>query len=75
VATGNVLISGGVGVVSSWGKVGLTTHVSGRLPTANGGTGIEYFTAAGPTVARTYTFPDANATMLSDAMTIDGGTW
>lgn len=39
VATGNVLISGGVGVVSSWGKVGLTTHVSGTLPVANGGTG------------------------------------
>lgn len=39
VATGNVLLSGGVGVVSSWGKVGLTTHVSGTLPVANGGTG------------------------------------
>lgn len=38
VATGNVLISGGAGVVSSWGKVGLTTHVSGTLPVANGGT-------------------------------------
>jgi hypothetical protein len=35
VATGNVLISGGVGVVSSWGKVGLATHVSGNLPVAN----------------------------------------
>jgi hypothetical protein len=58
VATGNALISGGVGVVSAWGKIGLTTHVSGILPTANGGTGIAYFTAAGPTVARVYTFPD-----------------
>jgi len=38
VATGNVLISGGVTTVSSWGKVGLTTHVSGTLPIANGGT-------------------------------------
>lgn len=35
VATGNVLISGGVGTVSSWGKVGLTTHISGNLPVAN----------------------------------------
>ena len=35
VATGNVLISGGVGTVSSWGKVGLATHVSGNLPVAN----------------------------------------
>ena len=38
VATGNALISGGVGVAPSWGKVGLTTHVSGALPVANGGT-------------------------------------
>ena len=40
VATGNVLISGGVGVAPSYGKVGLTTHVSGQLPAANGGTGL-----------------------------------
>jgi hypothetical protein len=39
VATGNVLLSGGVGVAPSYGKVGLTTHVSGTLPVANGGTG------------------------------------
>ena len=35
VATGNVIISGGVGVAPSYGKVGLTTHVSGTLPSAN----------------------------------------
>ena len=35
VATGNVLISGGVTTISSWGKVGLGTHVSGSLPVAN----------------------------------------
>ena len=64
VATGNALISGGVGVAPSYGKIGLTTHVSGILPTANGGTNIAYFTAAGPTVARTYTFPDQAATIL-----------
>lgn len=38
VATGNALISGGVGVAPSYGKIGLTTHVSGTLPLANGGT-------------------------------------
>jgi hypothetical protein len=38
VATGNALISGGVGVAPSYGKIGLTTHVSGILPVANGGT-------------------------------------
>ena len=39
VATGNALISGGVGAAPSWGKIGLATHVSGTLPVANGGTG------------------------------------
>jgi hypothetical protein len=39
VATGNALISGGVAAAPSWGKVALTTHVSGTLPVANGGTG------------------------------------
>lgn len=38
VATGNVLLSGGVGTAPGYGKVGLTTHVSGALPVANGGT-------------------------------------
>lgn len=39
VATGNALISGGVGAASIWGKIGLTTHVSGTLGVGNGGTG------------------------------------
>lgn len=43
VATGNALISGGVGVAPTYGKIGLTTHVSGTLPVANGGTGITSF--------------------------------
>jgi hypothetical protein len=38
VATGNALISGGVSTAPLWGKIGLTTHVSGVLPIANGGT-------------------------------------
>lgn len=40
VATGNALISGGVGAAPSWGKIALTTHVSGVLPVANGGSQI-----------------------------------
>jgi len=39
IAVGNVIISGGVGAAPSYGKVGLTTHVSGTLPVGNGGTG------------------------------------
>ena len=45
VATGNALISGGVTTAPSWGKIGLTTHVSGTLPVANGGTGLTTLTA------------------------------
>lgn len=47
VATGNALISGGVGVAPSWGKIGLTTHVNGTLPIGNGGTGATAFTSNG----------------------------
>lgn len=43
VATGNALISGGVGGVPSWGKV-TPSHFSGTLPVANGGTSKTSFT-------------------------------
>ncbi len=43
-STGNALISGGVGTVSAWGKIGLTTHVSGTLGPTNGGTGFASYT-------------------------------
>lgn len=51
VATGNALISGGVNTAPTWGKIGLTTHVSGILPVANGGTGtgVAYTVATLPT--------------------------
>jgi len=44
VATGNALISGGVGVAPSYGKIGLTTHISGTLAVGNGGTGATTLT-------------------------------
>lgn len=50
VATGNALISGGIGVAPLWGKVGLTTHVSGTLPVANGGTGTTTAFTAGSVI-------------------------
>jgi hypothetical protein len=53
VATGNALISGGVGVAPSWGKIALTTHVSGTLPVANGGTGVTTSTGSGNNVLST----------------------
>lgn len=39
VATGNALISGGLNVAPSWGKIALASAVSGTLGIANGGTG------------------------------------
>lgn len=45
VATGNALISGGVGAAPSWGKIGMSTHVSGTLAVANGGTGLATLTS------------------------------
>lgn len=45
IATGNALISGGITTAPSWGKIGLTTHVSGTLGVTNGGTGLATVTA------------------------------
>jgi trimeric autotransporter adhesin len=47
VATGNAIISGGVEVAPVWGKIGLTSHVTGVLPIANGGTNGNTTPAAG----------------------------
>ena len=47
VATGNALLSGGIGTAPVYGKVGLTTHVDGTLPVANGGTGVTTSTGSG----------------------------
>ncbi len=40
IATGNVLLTGGVGTAPTWGKVGLATHVTGNLPVTNLNSGI-----------------------------------
>lgn len=74
VATGNALISGGIGVAPSYGKIGLTTHVSGTLPVANGGTGVASYTtnrilyATGATTLST----SANFTFNGTELTVSG---
>jgi hypothetical protein len=68
VATGNVLLSGGVGVAPSYGKVGLTTHVSGTLPLANGGLGVTSAPAAAALLmGYTSTATAAGTTVLTNA--------
>ena len=47
VATGNALISGGTSTAPSWGKIGLTTHISGTLGLANGGTNADLSATGG----------------------------
>ena len=75
--TTTTVLHGNAAGAPTFAAVSLTADVSGILPTAAGGTGIAYFTAAGPTVARVYTFPDAAATVLTTdaAVTVaQGGT-
>jgi len=65
VATGNALISGGVSTAPSWGKIGLTTHVDGVLPIANGGTNATATPIAGAVAYGTgtaYAFTAAGTT-------------
>ena len=69
VATGNALISGGVSTAPSWGKIGLTTHVSGTLPTANGGTNLTSFTSGGVVYASS-----TSALATGNLLTFNGST-
>lgn len=60
VATGNALISGGVGVAPSWGKVALATAVSGALPKANGGTASTTGAGGAAALSMVYTVGQQN---------------
>ena len=79
VATGNALISGGVSTAPSWGKIGLTTHVSGTLPIANGGTNATATPAAGAVAYGTGTAYDFTAVGTSGQVLTSAGagtpTW
>ena len=79
VATGNALISGGVGTAPAWGKIGLTTHVSGILPIANGGTNGTATPTAGAIAYGTGTAYAFSAAGTSGQVLTSGGagspTW
>lgn len=72
VATGNVLLSGGVATAPAWGQVGLTTHVTGTLPVANGGTGLTSGTSGG-ILAYTATGTLASSAALAANQIVLGG--
>jgi len=73
VATGNVLISGGVGVAPSWGKVSLTTAVSGTLPVANGGTGAGTLADGGLLIGNVTSAVDVVAAGATTELLVGGG--
>jgi hypothetical protein len=76
--TTTTLLHGNAAGVPSFGAVVLTTDVSGILPGANGGTANGFFAVSGPaTSLKTFTFPNASATVLTTnaAITVaQGGT-
>ena len=71
------IANGGTGSTSTT-FVDLTTNVTGILPSANGGTGNGFTKFSGPTTAeKTFTLPNANATILTDNAVVtiaQGGT-
>lgn len=73
VATGNALISGGVDVAPSYGKIGLTTHVSGTLPVANGGTGLTSGTSGGVLYYSATGTLASSAVLDASALVVGGG--
>lgn len=68
VAVGNALLAGGVGVAPAYGKVSLTTTVSGVLPAANGGTSVSY-NRVSDTIALTNQGADIAATAFANSAT------
>ncbi|MSR71544.1 MAG: hypothetical protein EXS50_02680 [Candidatus Taylorbacteria bacterium] len=62
----------------AWAQIDLTNGVTGILPTAKGGTDMAFFTVSGPaSTAKTFTFPNANATVLTNNAAVtaaQGGT-
>lgn len=74
VATGNALISGGVGIAPSYGKIGLTTHVSGTLGLANGGTNSTATPAAGSVIFGTGSAMSSTAAGTSGQVLTSAGT-
>lgn len=76
VAAGSALISGGVATAPIWGKIGLTTHITGTLGVGNGGTGVATLTGMvkgnGTSAMTGVTSTSGYTAYWSDANTIAG---
>lgn len=76
IATGNVLISGGVAAAPSYGKVGLTTHVNGTLGVTNGGTGATTLTSNAVLIgAGTSAVTSVSPGSSGNVLTSNGTAW
>lgn len=73
VAVGQALISGGAGAAPAWGKIGLTTHVSGVLAFANGGTGLSSGTSGGVLGFTGTTTLASSGALTQNALMVGGG--
>jgi hypothetical protein len=71
-SAGNALISGGIDSPPSWGKIDLTTHVSGILPVANGGTGVVFSTGTASVVLSDS--PELTGIPISTTASVDTNT-
>jgi hypothetical protein len=58
----------GIGAVT---QIDLTSQVRNILPSANGGTGSAFFGISGPSALRTFTFPDANGTVMMTTTSVN----
>jgi hypothetical protein len=70
-----VLRVNSAGTALAFGTIDIANSVTGTLAAANGGTGSTFFSVAGPTAARTYTFKDLSANVPAHAtgsFTTDG---
>jgi hypothetical protein len=70
-----VLRVNSAGTALAFGAIDIANSVTGTLAAANGGTGSTFFSVAGPTAARTYTFKDLSANVPAHAtgtFTADG---
>jgi hypothetical protein len=79
VATGNVLLSGGVATAPAWGKVNLTTHITGNLPVTNlnsgsGATSGTFWRGDGTWASVTPLAPIYTGTFTGTSLTVTAAT-
>lgn len=70
--TANKVLHGNASGAPAFSAVDLTADITNILGSVNGGTGSAFFNISGPSSLRTFTFPDANATVLTTNALVTG---